>query len=120
MAAANLLHRARASGWRVPIVFAPGEDIWELHYYGFIAEIRIVDGEERRETIIEVSGLARFAKPRPIKTELVVRSTGANLPESHIRPYVICKTPGFLYKAVEKAHVAAAKKAPKSARRSGA
>jgi hypothetical protein len=99
-AASALLARARAIGWRVPIIFAPGEAIWELHYFGFISDIRIVNDGDHRRTQVDVSELCRFSKPRPLKTDLIVRSTGAPLPENHIRPYVLCETPVFLHKAL--------------------
>lgn len=69
------------------LIFAPGENIWELTYFGFLQEVTINDAQ--KSTSIKVSGLTRIKPPRPNKTRLVVCSTGHRLSSQRIRPYVL-------------------------------
>lgn len=101
--AGKLLQNARSNGLTVPVVFAPGENIWELTHFAELEEVKIArNAAGRWSTTISVTSLTKIPQPRPIKTQLKVCSTGTKLPPNHIRPYVLVETPGFLLKVGKK------------------
>lgn len=101
--AEKLLRNARSAGRIVPIIFAPGENIWELTHFAELDDIKIAQNEEGRwSTTVSISNLTKIRPPRPKKTRLTVCSTGARLPSNHIRPYVMVETPSFLLKKAAK------------------
>lgn len=96
--AASLLEEAKRLGWTLPIVFAPGERTRELVYHGRVVNlvVRAEPDENGNCSYITVADLTPFKAPRPRKTDLVVESTKRPIPQGHIRPYVLCRTPTFL------------------------
>jgi hypothetical protein len=94
--ARRLLAVARGVGRRVPVLFAAAEDTTDLIYFGWLEDVVLGTVGAGRATIFRVSGLKPFPKPYSKKTSLVVVSTGKSIPASHIRPYVLCRTPEFL------------------------
>jgi hypothetical protein len=94
--AEDLLAVARKQGLRVPVVFAAAEFTADLIYFGWLEAVVLgANGAEHATTFL-VSGLMPFRKPYPKKTSLIVASTGNPIPASHIRPYVLCRTPEFV------------------------
>jgi hypothetical protein len=97
ISAKKLLENARRAGQVVPVIFAAAEDIWELSHVGILEELQILqDKAGKWSTTVSVSNLKKTDQPRPVKTQLVVSSTGRRLPRSHIRPYVLVQTPSFV------------------------
>jgi hypothetical protein len=97
--AMKLLSAAKKAGKVVPVIFAPGEEIWDLTYVAALEEVKITeDSEGKSATTVSISRLTKFRNPLYNKTDLIVRSTGQNLDPNHIRPYVLVFTPGFLPK----------------------
>ena len=95
--AKRLLAVARDAGLRLPVLFAAAESTTDLIYYGWLDKIELApSGSGDRPTRFHVSGLKPFKDPLPKKTSLTVASTGSRIPSSHIRPYVLCRTPDFL------------------------
>jgi hypothetical protein len=94
--AEQLLAVARNQGLRVPVVFAAAEYTTDLIYFGWLEAVVLgTEGAAHRTTFL-VSGLTPCRKPFPKKTSLVVASTGRSIPSSHMRPYVLCRTPEFV------------------------
>jgi len=91
-----VLAEAREHGLRVPVVFAAAEYTADLIYFGWLEGVVVGAAGAHPATTFRVSGLKPFPKPHPKKTSLVVESTGKPIPASHIRPYVLCRTPEFL------------------------
>ena len=79
------------------IIFAAAEKTSNLIYYANLEAIKI-DKEDSNSSVttFRISELKPFKNPKPKKTSLIVRSTGRAIPEGHIGPYVICKTPRSL------------------------
>jgi hypothetical protein len=101
--AQELLESGRRNGQSVLVIFAPGEDIWELTHFGVLENVKISeDTNGKCETEVTVGNLTRIPTPRPSKTELIVCSTGKGLPPNHIRPYVLVQTPSFLSRKSKK------------------
>jgi hypothetical protein len=94
--ARRILVAAREAGLRVPVVFAAAEYTADLIYFGWLEDVVLGAAGADRATTFRVSGLELLPKPRPKKTSLVVEKTGKPIPASHIRPYVLCRTPEFL------------------------
>jgi hypothetical protein len=94
--ASRMLVDAREAGLRVPVVFAAAEYTADLIYFGWLEDIVLGAADADHATTFRVSGLAPFPKPPPKKTSLFVAETGRPIPASHIRPYVLCRTPAFL------------------------
>jgi hypothetical protein len=105
--AAKLLAKAAASDCVLPIVFARAEKTYELFYHGTIRKISFIAEKGKTSTVISIADLKPFRAPRPKKTNLIVVSTMQPIPRSHIRPYVLCRTPSFI--AVRKPRSATAK-----------
>jgi hypothetical protein len=94
--ARRLLAVARDEGRRVPVLFAAAEHTADLIYFGWLDGVMLGAVGAGPATTFRVSGLRPLPKPHPMKTSLVVASTGKHIPASHIRPYVLCRTPEFL------------------------
>lgn len=97
--ARRLLGATRRLGLRVPVVFAAAEDTTHLIYTGWLDKITLGGIGARPATTFCVSGLRPIRAKQPKKTSLVVASTGARIPASHIRPYVLCRTPAFVHES---------------------
>ena len=94
--ARRLLAVARDEGRRVPVLFAAAEHTADLIYFGWLDGVMLGAVGAGPATTFRVSGLRPLPKPHPMKTSLVVASTGKHIPAFHIRPYVLCRTPEFL------------------------
>lgn len=94
--AKRLLAVTREQGLRVSVVFAAAEYTADLIYFGWLEAVVLGAAGAGPPTTFRVSGLQPLRKPRPKKTSLVVASTGKPIPASHIRPYVLCRTPEFV------------------------
>jgi hypothetical protein len=104
VSAKKLLQAARVAGQVVPIIFAPGEDIWELTHFAELDDLKIgQDAEGKWSTTVFVTNLTKIRPPYPNKTQLTVCSTGERLHKNHIRPYVLVDTPRFLAQKKKKA-----------------
>ena len=90
------LDLAKQSGAILPIVFANACDTRHVIFMAQIDDIRLLSRNGKVETSIVVSHLEKLASPLP-KTQLVVAGTGRRIPSSHIRSYVICRTPRWIY-----------------------
>jgi hypothetical protein len=93
----RLLQEARHNKMRMLVIFAAAERTRDLIYYATLEAIRIRNKDSGRAvTTFRFSNLTAFEDPKPKKTSLIVKSTGRAIPDGHIRPYVICKTPKSL------------------------
>lgn len=91
--AASLFQFAKRNNQSFYVIYAPAEATWELIYFAKIKNIEITaDGK----TKYEIENLTPTTQPRPIKTNLILASTGQPINEQFIRPYAICKTPEFI------------------------
>jgi hypothetical protein len=86
-----LFEEARATGKKLAIIFAAGESISGLIFWGIITDLKVEAGQ----TTYSFCRLARIPGKPPL-SRLKVPSTGSPLPDSFIRPYAICQTPDFL------------------------
>lgn len=90
------LDLAKQNGAVLPIVFADARDTRHVIFMAQNDDIRLLSRSGKVETSIVVSHLEKLASP-PLKTQLVVADTGRRIPSSHIRSYVICRTPPWIY-----------------------
>lgn len=81
----KLWSEAERSGERMPLVFSGADDETGLFYWVIINDIKI--DYENRSTTCSYTDL-RDINPR--------RDGKRPLSDDYIRPYAICKTPGFL------------------------
>ncbi|MGH7136438.1 MAG: hypothetical protein ACREHD_11910 [Pirellulales bacterium] len=103
VSAQKLLQDARSAARVVPVIFAAGEDIWELTHFAELDDVKIAqDKEGNWSTTVSIVNLTKIRPPRPNKTRLKVCSTEQRLPPTHIRPYVLVETPTFLTKKGKK------------------
>lgn len=96
--ARRLLGRTRRLGLRVPVVFAAAENTTYLIYFGWLEKVGLGAPGTQPATTYRVSGL-RPMREHLKKTSLVIVSTGARIPATHIRPYVLCRTPAFVHES---------------------
>lgn len=95
--AQRLLKEAQAENLRMMVVFAAAEYTHDLIYYGTLASIKISKKSSNKAvTTFRVAELTRFKGIKPLKTSLIVESSGKAIPDRFIRPYAICKTPKLL------------------------
>ena len=95
--AKKLLKGAQGDDVRMLVIFASAEHTNELIYYADLEDVAIEKKDSNRAvTTFQISKLVPFEDPKPHKTSLTVKSTGRDIPENHIRPYVICHTPESL------------------------
>lgn len=94
--AAKELNLAKLRGSVLPIVFADARDMRRVIFTAQIDDVRLLSGDGKAQTTITASRLEKLASPPP-KTQLVVADTGRRIPSSHIRSYVICRTPRWIY-----------------------
>jgi hypothetical protein len=80
----------RAPDENVPIIFSAADHESGLIYVGVLDDVVLGGG-----TTYSVSDLRALPEPRPLSS-LTVVSSGEPLPDSYIRPYAVCWTPGFL------------------------
>ena len=93
----RLLQEAQRNNIRMLVLFAAAEYTRDLIYYANLEAIRIDKKDSSSAvTAFRVSELTPFKGPKLKKTSLIVKSTGRGIPDGHIRPYVICKTPKSL------------------------
>lgn len=84
---------AERSGERMPLVFSGADDETDLFYWSIIDNIKI--DNDNRCTPCSYTDL-REISPRRKLSELRLRDGNRPLSDDYIRPYAICKTPGFL------------------------
>lgn len=90
----RLLQEAQRNNMRMLVIFAAAEHTGDLIYYANLEAIKIHKKDSSSAvTTFRVSDLTPFEDPKPKKTSLIVKSTDRAIPDGHIRPYVICKTP---------------------------
>lgn len=86
----------------VPIILADAGNILELIAWGFLDNVIVPDKKLKLyHTHYFFSSLKEFDEYHD-KMELKVKSTGRELPENHIKSYVICETPAFVKSAYQK------------------
>jgi hypothetical protein len=91
------LQEAQRTSLKLFVLFAAAEDTSDLIYYANLEAVRNDKKDSNSSvTTFRISELTPFDEPKPKKTSLIVKSTGRAIPEGHIRPYVICKTPKSL------------------------
>jgi len=95
----QLWAEAQKAGDQMAIVFA-GADGTEpgLIYWAIIEDITI--NEESQSTTCRYTSLHPVQPPQPLSALRLLKS-GKQLPDSDIRPYRICQTPGFLAELTE-------------------
>ena len=77
-------------GRQLPVVFADARNCRKLLAWSVLKQVNV--GETGTEFTV-----TRLYDLRPLhRDNLTVVSTGKRIPKSHIRPYVICKTPRLL------------------------
>jgi hypothetical protein len=94
--AAKELAAAKRTGVVLPIVFADACGTNHLIFRAQIDDVHLLSRGRKAQTRIVASRLEKLASP-PLKTELVIADTGRRIPAGHIRSYVICRTPQWLY-----------------------
>jgi hypothetical protein len=87
-----LLQKSRDIGAQMPVILSDAAyNAESLLLWGLLQKIEI-DGER---TTVQFNGVKRIpGKHR--RTELILRSSGKSIAPHFIRPYAICRTPGFL------------------------
>lgn len=85
------LRSATENGRRLAVIFADAKDCTRLHYWALLTSIQLTPRgtEYRFERLREIR---RDAKPQ----DLVLDGTGRPIAPGFIRPYALCRTPGFL------------------------
>ena len=90
----RLLQEAQRNNLRMLVIFSAAEHTSNLIYYANLETIKIDKKDSSHAvTTFHVSDLTPFKDPKPKKTSVTVKSTGRPIPDGHIRPYIICKTP---------------------------
>lgn len=87
----QLWQQAREAGVGFPVLLGDATDCSRLEYWGLLTGVEF-EGEGTRFTLDQVRPLAGAHTPQ----ELVLRSTGERIAPNFIRPYAICRTPGYL------------------------
>jgi hypothetical protein len=88
----KLWHKAVADGEAMPILLGDAADCSHLLYRGFLTDVR---PQPDGGTSFSVDRIRRI-KGRHSQQELVLRLTGKTIKPKFIRPYAICRTPGFV------------------------
>lgn len=86
-----LWEQAQKAGVGFPVLLGDATDCSRLEYWGLLTSVEIED-EVTRFTVDRV----RLFSARHTPQELVLRSSGEHIASNFIRPYAICRTPGFL------------------------
>ena len=89
--AKRIVDAGRRTGARVPIIFAPAEATRYLIAWALLDEVTL----DEKTTLYTFSQLQLFTKRRR-KTTLRKARNGEPLHQMFIRPYSICRTPGYL------------------------
>jgi hypothetical protein len=89
--ALDLFDESKRAGTQLPVVFAAGECVEGLIYWAVITEL----SADAQGTTYRFAGL-RALKAKPRLSSLRLRSTGAPLSDSFIRPYAIVHTPDYI------------------------
>jgi hypothetical protein len=93
----RLFQEAQRNNMRMLVIFAAAEHTSDLIYYADLEDVKIDKKDSSHAvTTFQISNLTQFEDPKPKKISLIVKSTGRGIPESHIRPYIICQTPKLL------------------------
>jgi hypothetical protein len=87
----QLWQQAQVAGVGFPVLLGDATDCTRLLYWGLLTGVE-VEGDATRFTVDRLRRLPRGHTPQ----ELVLRSSGEPIAPSFIRPYAICRTPGFL------------------------
>lgn len=91
---ANEHAQSEKAGSIVPILFADARATANVIFKGVIEKIHL--SQRRSKTTVYVRNLEKLRRPVP-KTRLVISSSGRPILRSHIRSYVVCQTPRWLY-----------------------
>jgi hypothetical protein len=87
-----LLQKSRHVGAHMPVILSDAAyNAENLLLWGLLQKIEI-DGER---TIVQFNAVKRIPGKHH-RTELILRSSGKSIAPQFIRPYAICRTPGFL------------------------
>ena len=89
--ALGLFEQAKRTSTRLPVIFAAGECIDGLIYWAVITELS-ADAQTTTYSFTELRPL----DSKPPLSSLRLRSTGAPLSDSFIRPYAIVHTPDYI------------------------
>jgi hypothetical protein len=89
----KLWQQAVAAGVGFPVLLGDATDCSRLEYWWLLTGVEI-QGDATRFTVDRVRPLPGSHTPQ----ELVLRSTGEYIAPNFIRPYAMCRTPGFLGK----------------------
>ena len=87
----KLFHQAKRQGTRLPIIFAPAEDVRYVRHWGTIRDLRV----SHAGTKYRFAELQRIDPWQP-RSALRLEKTGKPIRKGHIRPYVIVRTPDFI------------------------
>jgi hypothetical protein len=91
----RLLHEAMANRVELPIVFASADVDSGLTYWAVVESIEV--DRVRTRTVCRYSALQRLDPGPPRSTmELLRARRGQRIGETDIRPYRLCRTPGFI------------------------
>jgi hypothetical protein len=89
--ALDMFQSAKAVGEDVPVLFGDATNTRRLVYWARLTGINVGD-EDTHYSVFPVRPLPPGHRPQ----ELVLLSTGQRIAMGFIRPYAICRTPGFL------------------------
>lgn len=89
--ALGLFDEAKRTGTQLPVVFAAGECVDGLIYWAVVTELS-ADAQSTTYSFAELRAL----DANPPLSSLRLRSTGAPLSDSFIRPYAIVHTPDYI------------------------
>jgi len=90
--AENMVQEAKECGRAVPVLFADSRDCRRLVAWSILTAVEI-NKHGTQYWINQLWGVPRGARPQDVRTI----STGEKIAEGHIRPYVLCETPDFIF-----------------------
>jgi hypothetical protein len=102
--AKEMLAESNAASCAMPIFFSDAASTGELHYWAVVSDVQM----EGQRSFISLRGMRRFKNGKPKQSSLIVDAKGRphKLSMSHIKPYVMCQTPGIasaLYRKMQEA-----------------
>ncbi|MEI7590594.1 MAG: HNH endonuclease [Deltaproteobacteria bacterium] len=106
--AKKMFDLAKSANQDFIILFAPAEDIWLLHSWAIITDIKI--SEDKKHTDYSFTNLKAFNNDID-KTELKLQRSDKNMDQNFIRPYALCKTPHEIIREEETKTIDSAKNA---------
>lgn len=87
----ELWAEAHEAGVGFPLILGDATDCSRLEYWGLLTRIEVE--EDATHFVLEH---VRPLPPGHTPQELVLRNSGEHIAPNFIRPYAICRTPGFL------------------------